>query len=104
MSEANHGPLPWVYEPDLRTVFAANGENGYPSTVCDILDVTEGLEGDCPQADANAEFIVLAANSHDELVAVCGKVLDLADRFPVTIDYDHWQELINAARAAQPKG
>ncbi len=41
-------------------------------TIAEVLDTAEGLEGDCPEADANAERLALCWNQHDSLTAKAG--------------------------------
>ena len=56
-----HTPTPWQYNPDP----APDGEMGYISGQrhAHILSLERTGDG-----DANAEFIILACNLHDELV------------------------------------
>lgn len=67
MSEAKHTPGDWQYDPDTRVVYGGpDGDTEHP-TICDVLDTTEGLEGDCPQADANGHLIAAAPAMFTEL-------------------------------------
>ena len=68
-----HTPLPW---------FAFEGEcTGDPCIGCETgtIAVCEGNEG---EAEANAEFIVKAVNSHDDLLDACKEVVGVLGRLP----------------------
>lgn len=59
--DLKHTPGPWYYDGhESRTVVADRDGDVECPTICDVLDTTEGLEGDCPQADANGRLIASA--------------------------------------------
>ena len=61
MSESNHTPLPWTVEESCVEGFG-----------WDIPELPEGGYRDSRFGNkADADFIALAANCHDELVAAC---------------------------------
>ena len=98
-----HTPLPW---------FAFEGEcTGDPCIGCETgtIAVCEGNEG---EAEANAEFIVQAANSHDDLLEACKllrmwlRKIELADVFPDKMggtEFSLMQECLRGADAAIAK-
>lgn len=73
MDDAKHTPGTWSYDPRNRLVCGAGADAHDLPTICDVLDTSEGLEGDCPQADANGSLIASAP----ELLAALEAVLTL---------------------------
>jgi hypothetical protein len=59
---------PWFFREDEgeRTIYAKD-EDGREFVVCDVFDTSEGLEGDCPQARANAALIRMVPELVDAL-------------------------------------
>ncbi len=55
---------PWK-ATDERLLFSEDDTE----MVADVTDTSEGLEGDCPTADANAALIAIAVNHLEALVA-----------------------------------
>ncbi len=72
-----HTPLPWEIIPriDPRVATAiAIGSADRKTNICVLTDRYKGQDSSkcrssVPEADANAEFIVRACNSHDDLLA-----------------------------------
>jgi len=94
--ETKHTPTPWRIDHRAKTavvgsrnyVVAACG--GYANNTRDQTELSEELE-------ANAEFIVLACNVHDELVAAL-KALHACHR--AFSNSENWTALDDEARAA----
>ena len=70
MSEqAKHTPTPWFYEPEGGMIFA-----GTKTDAIHVVDI-RGYGAGLPM-DLNAEFIVTACNSHDDLLEACKGLLN----------------------------
>ena len=67
----SHTPGPWEIV-DERTVYGPPNEHGSDRFICDVGDTLEALEGDCPEADANARLIAAAP----DLLYACISALD----------------------------
>lgn len=74
---AEHSPLPWTQKPEELTKDGYHIAGRSPILISDsdgsvakAYRMTEA-SGRCKVAEANAEFIVRAANSFDDLVAAC---------------------------------
>jgi hypothetical protein len=100
-----HTPGPWKYDGvESRLVVAAVENSIEHSFICDVLDTTEGLEGDCPEADANGRLIAAAP----DLLAACRALVetfelaDLGDE-PEDGEYGDGRRALNAGLAAIAK-
>lgn len=69
-TSAKHTPTPWEVKGNLNKI-----ENAKGLTVCDLRSNTV-------DADADAEFIVRAVNSHEELLAVVRNLVTCMDAEP----------------------
>ena len=68
MSNTNHTPTPWFVHDGNRNLVVT-------ATNCIVADAL-GTDFDSETERANAAFIVRAANSHDQLVALLEEVVE----------------------------
>lgn len=100
MPETKHTPLPWrLYEGD--DYISVGTTDPSDPLILDTIGQRSN-DPDRPEDEqvANAEFIVRAVNSHDDLLAVCRAVLD---RHSYQGTGEPWPALFEAARAAVAK-
>lgn len=71
-----HTPGPWYYDPSEygRTIWADRHGDVVSPTICDVLDTTEGLEGDDPESDANGRLIAAAPDLLKHLREICDEI------------------------------
>lgn len=77
-----HTPTPWnTTEPQPGVKIAIMAQDG--QHVADVID--QGLGVDTANMKANADFIVRAVNSHEDLLAACKQAMGA---FVNHLDYD----------------
>lgn len=97
MSEAKHSPLPWRFDATGRYVYDADN-------VIAKCDGPSTYDGGLPaeEIEANGEFIVLACNSHDDLLDVVHRLVAYINQGCIAT-YDEWHEMFRDAKAAIAK-
>lgn len=89
MSE--HTALPWVFDEEHFNT-ASERETAIVGICADDW-VIAVVENDGPNPAADADFILRACNSHDEMVAALGKLIPLAQRFFVEYSEDPSEDM-----------
>jgi len=82
-----HTPTPWEIEPVNTEMIIQSGSCPYRYVA--VVDGCQAMSEE--EEKANAEFIVLAVNCHDELLKVCQEmmgVLEVIDFCELSADYD----------------
>ncbi|GEM_PF-3404207 len=80
--KVNHTPTPWAYSPNIN-VHAAN-DREIARTIVNCPDSPFYEAKWLEEAACNAEFIVRAVNSHEELLAACEDLLSDAEGYART--------------------
>lgn len=89
MSETKHTPTPWHVGPHYKSDIESR-----VGRVCDISPMN------APQSIANAEFIVRACNSHEELLILARGLVAWHDARFVQNLGEPFAALVDAARTA----
>jgi len=77
--DITHTPIPWRHPK--KSISVLQGTDELTVKICDTFGVLGGIHGAIPVRVqvANAEFIVLAVNAHDKLLAAINMVFEAAD-------------------------
>jgi hypothetical protein len=96
-------PLPWKSVAHSWCETSVIGSNGYPVCLIDIRSDFHNDDSTASEAiaEANAAYIVRAANSHHDLLEALKAIVALDDGD--SPDLWHFEDEFNAARAAIAK-
>lgn len=104
MTSAKRTPGKWRVSQDVATRIDVVGEGSVATKMRTGRGTICGMSGTHPEDEANAAFIVLACNSHDELrSAISGLLVGLMMDHPsLAIGLNNWPPVV-AARAILAK-
>jgi hypothetical protein len=103
LAVTGHTPLPWTVQSNDPYgdvyVYGRGRKQGRHKQL--VAQVWSGVDRSTEVATANADFIVLACNAHDELVAALRGLNETTERYIAAPSIDHMNALTEGLRFAR---